>query len=197
MGSELTLAILAGGEGRRFGGDKALAELWGQPLLSHLLDRLAGLSAETLIVTNRPADYAQFNQRLVGDLLPGRGVLGGLYTALHYAACPWVLCLACDMPLVNRTLLEYLLTLRDGVDAVLPRLNGRAEPLHAAWSRACLEPVRAALERGDRRAISFLPAVRVRYVDEAEIDAVDPAHLSFLNINTLDQLEEVAKRFPA
>jgi molybdenum cofactor guanylyltransferase len=194
VSSEVTLALLAGGQSLRFGGDKALAQLQGRPLLSYPLARLAGVGVETLIVTNRPAAYAQFNQRLVGDLLPGCGVLGGLYTALHYAAGPWVLCLACDMPLVNRSLVEYMLTLRAGVDAVLPRLNGQAEPLHALWARTCLEPIRAALERGDRRVISFLPAVRVRYVSEAEIDSIDPEHLSFLNVNTPDQLADIAQR---
>ena len=197
MGTEITLAILAGGESLRFGGDKALAQLGGRSLLTHLLTRLEGIAAETLIVTNRPEAYAQFNQRLVGDLLPRRGALGGLYTALHYATCPWVLCLACDMPLVNRALVEYMLTLRADVDAVVPRLNGQAEPLHALWSCACLEPIRAALERGDRRVVSFLGAVRVRAVTEAEIDVIDPEHLSFLNINTTDQLEEVSKRLQA
>ena len=190
----LSLAILAGGHSQRFGEDKALAQLGGRPLLAHVLERTAGLAVETFIVTNQPAAYAQFHRRLVGDLLPGSGVLGGLYTALHYAAQPWLLALACDMPLANRALLEYMLTLTGGVEAVVPNLGGRPEPLHALWSQACLAPAREALARGDRRVVSFFPQVRVHYITEAEIDVIDPEHLSFLNINTTDQLEEVSKR---
>jgi molybdopterin-guanine dinucleotide biosynthesis protein A len=194
VSSAFSLAILAGGNSQRFGEDKALARLHGRPLLAHVLERTAGLAAETFIVANRPAAYAEFNLRLVSDLLPGYGVLGGLYTALHHAAQPWLLALACDMPLVNRALLEYMLTLTSGVEAVVPSWDGWAEPLHALWSKACLAPMRAALDRGDRRVASFFPAVRVRLVTQAEVETFDPEHLSFLNVNTPAQLAEIAQR---
>jgi molybdenum cofactor guanylyltransferase len=190
----LSLAILAGGNSQRFGEDKALAPLQGRPLLAHILERAAGLAAETFIVTNRPAAYASFGQRLVSDLVPGYGVLGGLYTALHYAAQPWLFALACDMPLVNRALLEYMLTLIGEVEAVVPILAGRPEPLPALWSKACLAPIRAALERGERRMVSFLSEVRVQPVTQAEVERFDPEHLSFLNVNTPGQLDEIAQR---
>jgi molybdenum cofactor guanylyltransferase len=194
MTRPLTVAILAGGNSRRFGHDKGLAALHGRPMVAHVLDRVAGLGSETLVVTNRPEDYNQFGQPLVRDVLPGRGVLGGLYTALHHASQPWVLCLACDMPLVNRALLEYLWTLTADADAVVPCLGGQAEPLHALWSRACLGPIREALERGDRRLISFFPAIRVRAVAEPEIDNFDPEHAGFLNANTPAELAAIAQR---
>jgi molybdopterin-guanine dinucleotide biosynthesis protein A len=194
VNAALSLAILAGGNSQRFGEDKALAQLNGKPLVGHMLDRLQGVAAETLLVTNRPAEYGQFNQRLVGDVLPGRGALGGLHAALYHATRPWVACLACDMPLVSRGLVEYLVTLRAEADVVMPRLNGLWEPMHAVWSRACLGPVQAALERGERRMISCLPDLNVRVVTEAEIDRIDPEHLSFMNINTTDQLAEMARR---
>ncbi len=196
MSNALSLAILAGGKSQRFGEDKALAQLHGRPLLAHVLERTAGLADETFIVTNRPAAFAQFGQRLVGDLVPGVGALGGVYTALHYAAQPWLLILACDLPLVNRALLEYMLTLTEGVDGVVPYLAGWPEPLHALWSKACLAPVREALARGERRVISVFPELRLRQVTQAEIEIYDPKHLSFLNVNTAEQLKEIS-RWPA
>lgn len=194
MNGALSLAILAGGNSLRFGDDKALVPLNGKPLLAHVLERTAGLAAETFIVTNRLGAYEQFKQRLVGDLLPGRGVLGGLYTALYYAAQPWLLALACDMPLVNRELLAYMLTLTGDVELVVPVVHNLPEPLHALWSKACLGPVREALDRGERRLVSAFLAVKVREVSQAEVEAFDPEHLSFLNVNTPDQLAEVARR---
>ena len=194
MNGALSLAILAGGNSLRFGEDKALAQLNGKPLLAHVLDRTAGLAAETFIVTSRPGAYEQFKQRLVADLLPGRGVLGGLYTALYYAAQPWLLALPCDMPLVNRALLAYMLTLTGDVEAVVPVVHNLPEPLHALWSKACLGPVREALDRGERRMVSVFRAIKMREVSEAEVEAFDPEHLSFLNVNTPDQLVEVARR---
>ena len=195
MNEALSLAILAGGNSTRFGEDKALALLHGRPLLAHILERTAGLAAETFLVTNRPEAYAAFGLPMVGDRRPGTGALGGLYTALTYAGQEWVICLACDMPLVNRRLLESLLALRAEADVVMPRLNGLWEPMHAVWRReACLASARSALERGERRVISALQDVRVRAVAEAEIDPIDPEHLSFYNVNTPDQLAEISRR---
>jgi molybdopterin-guanine dinucleotide biosynthesis protein A len=194
VNNALSLAILAGGHSQRFGEDKALVLLQGRPLLAHILERTEGLAAETFIVTNRAEAHARFGQRMVGDLLPGTGLLGGLYTALYHAAQPWLLALACDMPLVNRALLEFMLTLRGETEAVVPSLGGLPEPLHTLWSKACLEPMRTALERGDRRVVSLFPVVKVRTVSQAEIEAFDPDHLSFVNVNTPAQLAEVARR---
>ncbi len=194
MSADLTVAILAGGESQRFGTDKALAPLQGRPLLAHLLARVAGLGAETCLIANHPDPYTSFGLPIWPDVLPGRGVLGGLYSALYYAASPWVLCLACDMPLLSRSLVEYQLTLRAGADVVMPQLNGKTEPLHTLWAQVCREPIRAALARGEKRLISVLPAVRVRYMMEPEIEAYDPEHLSFMNINTPGDLEALATR---
>jgi len=95
-----------------------------------------------------------------------------------------------------RPLLDHLLSLRPEADAIVPRLAGEAEPFRAVYSRDCLGPIRTALDAGRMRVISFFSDVRVRYVDEAEIDRFDPRHLSFFNVNTPDDLEQ-ARRLAA
>ncbi len=185
----LTVAILAGGQSARMGTDKAFVRVLGRPLIEDLLAQLGGLGAETLIITNRPDDYAYLGVPLFGDLLPGKGALGGLYSAVACATQPHVLCVACDMPFVVPPLLDHLISLMPEGDAIVPRLAGEAEPFRAIYSRACLPAMRAALEAGKMRVISFFPAVRVRWVDEAELDRFDPQHLSFFNVNTPADLE--------
>jgi molybdopterin-guanine dinucleotide biosynthesis protein A len=181
----LTLAIAAGGQSTRMGRDKALLPLWGQPIIERILAQLQPLASETLIVTNRPAAYAYLQLPLFTDVWPGKGALGGLYTALHSATQPHVLCVACDMPFTVRPLMEYLLGLRTEADVVLPQMAGEAEPFRAVYARSgCLAAVQAALTAGQMRMISFLPAVRVRYVPETEWARFDPQHRSFFNINT-------------
>jgi molybdopterin-guanine dinucleotide biosynthesis protein A len=97
------------------------------------------------------------------------------------------------MPFVVRPLLEHLISLIPEGDVIVPRLSvdgaPEAEPFRAVYARACLGPIRAALEAGRRRVISFFPDVRVRYVDEPEINRFDPQHLSFFNVNTPEDLE--------
>jgi molybdopterin-guanine dinucleotide biosynthesis protein A len=186
----LTVALLAGGKSSRMGADKSFVRLLGRPLIEEILAQAAGLGTETIIVTNRPDDYRYLGLPLFGDVLPDKGALGGLYTALHSATQPYVLCLACDMPFVVRPLLDYLLTLIPEGDVIMPRLGREAEPFRAIYARACLGPIRAALDAGKMRVISFFPDVRVRFVDEPEIDRFDPDHRSFFNINTPDDLEQ-------
>lgn len=176
------------------GTDKAFVRVLGRPLIEDILAQLEGLGTETIIITNRPDDYRYLNLPLFTDVLPDKGALGGLYSALHSASQPHVLCVACDMPFVVRPLLDYLLRLIPEGDAIIPRLDGEAEPFRAVYARdACLGPMRAALDAGKMRVISFLPDVRVRWVDEADIDRHDPRRLSFFNVNTPADLEEARR----
>lgn len=198
----LTVAVLAGGQSSRMGTDKAFVRVLGRPLIELVLEPLQGLGAETLIITNHPEPYRYLGLPLFPDVLPAMGALGGLYSALHYSTQPHTLCAACDMPFVVPALLDYLLALRADADAVIPRLPAaatgalEAEPFRAVYARAaCLGPIRAALDAGRRRVITWFPDVRVRFVEAAEIDRLDPRRLSFINVNTPQDLE-AARQLP-
>lgn len=193
MWPNLTVAVLAGGKSSRMGTDKSFVRVLGRPLVEDVLAHVAGIGAEIIIVTNRPEDYRYLGLPLFTDVLPDKGALGGIYTALHSSSQPHTFCVACDMPFVVRPLLDYLISLIPEGDAIVPRLNGEAEPFRAIYSQACLGPIRAALDAGKMRVISFFPDVRVRFVDELEIDRFDPQHLSFFNVNTPDDLEQARR----
>jgi molybdopterin-guanine dinucleotide biosynthesis protein A len=96
------------------------------------------------------------------------------------------------MPFIIRPLLDYFIALMPdaNADVIMPRLGAESEPFRALYSRACLGPIRAALEAGKMRVISFFPDVRMRFVDEPEIDRFDPTHRSFFNVNTPEDLEQ-------
>ena len=195
MSFALSLVILAGGKSSRMGADKAFVKVGGVPIVERVIAGLAGYGAETIVITNSPDDYRHLGLRLFADVLPDKGALGGLYSALHSASGTHALVVACDMPFVNRPLIDHLIALAPDFDAVVPRLGGEAEPFRAVYAKACLAPIRAALDAGKMRVISFFPDVRARFVDEAEIDRFDPDRLTFFNVNTPDDLaraEELA-----
>ncbi len=187
--ADLTIAVLAGGKSTRMGADKTLAALLGRPLADHVAARLRGLGRETLLITNTPEAHAHLGLPMFPDLLPGKGPLGGIYTALAHAAGDYALVVAVDMPFLNRELLRYMIDLAPGFDAVVPRLGGLPEGMHAIYGKGCLEPIRARLEAGQLKVTGFYEEVRVRYVEEAEIDRFDPERRSFFNINTPGDLE--------
>jgi hydrogenase maturation protease len=103
--------------------------------------------------------------------------------------CERGLFVACDMPLLNTPLLRYMIQLSPAFDVVIPRVGDETEPLHAVYSKACLQPIVDLIDRGKRRVVHFFDRVRVRYVEPREIEAFDPEHLSFFNINTPADLQ--------
>ena len=192
----LTVAINAGGQSSRMGTDKAFVDLLGQPLIEHIIGRVAGLGqAETMLITNRPDDYAHLGLPMVGDVLPDKGSLGGIYTALHHSQTAYTLVVACDMPFLNPALLRHMvgLCVGDQYDVIVPRVDGYPQGLHAIYSQGCVEPIRARLEADRLKVIGFYDDVRVRYLDEAEYAPLNPDGLSFSNVNTPEELAEARR----
>ena len=184
----LTIAIQAGGKSSRMGTDKSFVPFRGRPLIATVIDAVAGLGDELILVTNKPDAYAHLGLPMYGDLYPETGPLGGIYTALRHAAHPHVLTVACDMPWLNRPLLEYMAGLRQTADVVVPRWDKYPEPLHAIYSKECLEPIREKLDAEMYKITAFFGRVKVRFVDREEIERFDPEGRSFVNVNTPDEL---------
>ncbi len=187
----LSLVILSGGESQRMGRDKGLVSFLGQPLIEHVLQRVGGLADEVIIATNHPQDYIFLGRPMMGDIYPGRGALGGLYTALQAAHQPLVAVIACDMPFASPELLAYeqnILSSSPALDAVVPRTAQGEEPFHAVYRRLpCLRAAETALEQGKWRANAWFSWVSIRFVQPSELPELDP-QLAFMNINTPEEL---------
>jgi molybdopterin-guanine dinucleotide biosynthesis protein A len=186
-----TIVIQAGGESSRMGQDKALVPFLGAPLIQHVFDRVVRLGDEILVTTNHPQAFAFLKVKLASDILPGRGALGGLYTALNAATLPIVGVVACDMPFANPRLLAALRDrlVETGGAAVIPRNEKGLEPFHAVYQRsACLPLIKASLEAGQRRVDSWFSQARVEYFSPEEVQLYDPHKLAFFNVNTPQDL---------
>ncbi len=182
-------AVLAGGKGRRLGQDKALVEVGGILLLARVVGSLAQVAAEVLVVGRTDGPPLPAPVRFVPDLVPGQAALGGLYTALSAASCPLVIVVGCDMPFINPEVLRYLVGLAAGFEAVVPLVAGEPQPLHAVYARACRDVVAGQLASGDLKLARVLDRLRVRFVPEQALRALDPELRSFFNINTPADLE--------
>src|SRR5258706_5988591 len=143
----LTIVIQAGGASSRMGEDKALKAFLGRPLIQRVVERLAPIADEIIVTTNHPDAYAFLNPRLIADLKPGRGALGGLYTAIASATHAIVAVVACDMPFASPILIEamskLLVEAEREADVVIAKSNEGYEPFHAVYRR---ETCRSAIE---------------------------------------------------
>ncbi len=175
------------------GRNKALIPFLGRPLIQRVIERLQPLADEVIITSNQPDGFEQFQFPLVADVMPGMGALGGLYTALWAAQNPLVMVVACDMPFANRQLLQYQadLLVKEDVDVVIPGFAEGWEPFHSVYRReTCLPEIKKALEQGQKRLISWLPGVRVRYLGADEIEKYDSLGIAFQNVNTQEELNQ-------
>ena len=185
----MTSIVLAGGKSLRLGREKALEEIGGRSLIERVIERLSLLGNEIIVVTSSSNQLPDLGVKRVIDSYPGKGNLVGIYSGLKEAASSHGLVVGCDMPFLNVALLRHLIALSPGFDVVIPRVDDEMEPLHAVYSKNCLAPIEVYLREGRLKIFDLLPELKVRYVDNAEIERFDPRHLSFFNINSEADLE--------
>lgn len=186
---------MAGGKSSRMGENKAFVLLQGRPLIEHILARVAQVPGvdETILITNQPEQYAHLHLPAYPDLIPNKGALGGVLTALHYSRSDAVLVVACDMPFIDPALLQYMASLRaepsGPYDVIAPRVGDLPQGTLAIYAKTCIPTIRQRIAEGRLKLFGFYDLVKVRYLDEAETQRIDPQGLSFLNINTPDELD--------
>ncbi len=193
--------VLAGGKSSRFGGDKALAEIAGESMLS----RTCGTFKECpfpykITVVGDPAKYGSLVERCVPDQWPGEGPLAGILTALKESTdCEHNIrmnvILSCDMPfLTSEWILELLLRgLASKADVVVPRSHDGMEPLCAVWRTDALEPLTWAFKRGVRRVSEGINLLQAEVLDERDWKRFDNAGRLFWNMNTTADYEEARR----
>lgn len=175
------------------GRDKAFIQVEGIRLFDYVYGKCHDLFPEIIIVTNQPQQFSEYHAYIVMDEIPGAGSLGGLYTGLIRANNDYCFCTACDMPLLKPELIMHLIKKRFNYDAVIPVTTEGLEPLHAVYSKRCIEPIKKLLERGEFKISRFLSEVHVGYCEEEEIKEIDPSLTSFINVNTKKDLVKMQR----
>jgi molybdopterin-guanine dinucleotide biosynthesis protein A len=191
--------VIAGGLATRYGGvPKGLVEVGGRRILDRVVEALAGaLGAPPFLIANSPdaADWVP-GMAVHVDVVPDAGSLGGILTAVETAGA--VVCVAWDMPFVPPALLRALADGLAAADVVIPESGSRrgVEPLCAAYGPACGPAIRAALARGDPRAVGFHPDVRVARLPAGTVLKYGDPDVLFFNVNTpvdLQRAEELCR----
>ena len=191
---EISCIALAGGNSTRFGRNKLFEVIEGNTLFARVISKLSLFDCEIIIVTseqtNIPRDITYAKSKIIKDIFQGRGSLGGIFTGLKASKTYYNIVVACDMPFLNYDLLKYFAAHADGFDLVAFVEGNKFEPLHAVYSQKCISPIQNIIQnKNNARIIEILPQVKVRKISQEEIDKIDPLHLSFININTQEDLK--------
>jgi molybdopterin-guanine dinucleotide biosynthesis protein A len=190
--AELSGIVLAGGKSQRMGRNKALMELGGKTLISHVLDKLTRLCDELIVSANELELYADLPARIVPDQIPGRGALSGVHAGLKAMRNERAVVVACDMPFLSLSLLRYMAIVALAYDVVVPVVGGHFEPLHAVYSVNCVDPIEQLVTERPQRVVALYRRVRVREVTEGEASLFG-AELSFMNVNTPEDWTEAQR----
>jgi molybdopterin-guanine dinucleotide biosynthesis protein A len=180
--------ILSGGKSIRMGENKAFLEIEGIPIINRIHNVFKRLFQEIIIVTNQKELFPNLDAKIHSDLIPNRGVLGGLYSGLFFSSFPYSFCVACDMPFLNESVIKYLIQSIGNFDVIIPKTKDGLQPLHAIYSKNCLEPIKDTIDRGKYKVIDFYPRVRIKIIEEHEFRSLDPMMRSFINVNTPAEL---------
>ena len=192
----MTGVILAGGESTRMGKNKAFIEINGKRIIDRTVSLFREIFDDVLLVTNTPLDYIELKIRIVTDLVSGKGSLGGIYTGLFFSSSPKAFFVGCDMPFLDRRVIEYFLSLAQTADIVVQRTKDYWQPLHAIYPRTLLKPIERLLQQGELKIIKTYQGMRVREVTGEELKPFDPDLHTLSNINTPEELKKLLETYP-
>jgi molybdenum cofactor guanylyltransferase len=192
--------VTAGGQSKRFGQDKALATLGGEPMLSRMCRLVTEATGSVTIVADHESRYAEFGKWIVEDLWPGEGPLGGIITALLATretdgGRDWNLIVSCDMPFLTTEFLAFLIgrAMASNAKAVVPQSQHGREPLCACWRTSAAPQLQLAFEGGMRRVNDALKLLNAEVLDESHWKRFDSAGKLFWNMNTLEDYREAQR----
>jgi len=180
--------ILAGGNSTRLSEDKLSLRLNGRLIIENTLALFRQLFDNTILSVARGKRVGLADCDVVQDEYPGS--LGGIYSGLRAATTPVAFVAACDMPFINPAVVHYQASFAHDYDVVIPRTPAGLEPLHAFYSKNCLEPIRAQLQNGRFVIREFFDRVRVKEIGPEQIAGLDTDGLCFFNINTVEDLRK-------
>lgn len=187
--------VLAGGKSSRMGKPKSLLPFDGEPLIVHIVRKLAELFADIVVVAAPEQQLPVLPARLVRDEVAHQGPVGGIYYGLRAAERDVCFVTSCDVPFLNLSLVAYLVSQSAEFDVVAPYWQERFQPLHAVYRRGVLAFLEQQLERNELRPIFLYDKIRTRKISEQEIRRLDPEGLSFLNMNTPQEYEAALQRW--
>jgi FdhD protein len=188
----VTAVILAGGESRRMGTNKALLKVGDSALIESVYHTLAAIFHEVVMVTNTPGEYGFIPCRKVADIYSGAGSIAGLHAGLAASSTERIFVAGCDMPYLNPELIKLLCNISPDADAVVPvNSDGLREPLHAVYATSILDELQQSIERDDKSILNLLDLIRTTLVTPEAFHSIPGAEKSFCNVNTPEEYDRI------
>ncbi|MDY0396608.1 molybdenum cofactor guanylyltransferase [Virgibacillus halophilus] len=182
--------VLAGGQSRRMGTNKALLEMNKKPVVSVIGDELALCADEVAVIANDAGPMSFLPWQIISDRFPGDGPLAGIETALYHIDADAFLFAACDMPMINHKIYLYMLQKLQDNDAVIPVYENRLHPLAGIYRKNVYAKIQLQLQQGQRKVTSFFQYIHANYEKEFTGFSNEQLQKHFFNMNYPEQYEQ-------
>ena len=188
--THLTGIILAGGRSRRLGRDKAVQSVGGIRIIDRVITRLSRVAESLKVVVDREerAGELEINEKVefIVDCYPDSGSLGGLYSGLKASTTTWSFLVACDMPFISGSLIQYMRSKSEtgSPDIVIPNFQGRLQTTHALYRNTCLGHIEERLKQRSLRMDGYFSDVEICTLQEEDFLYIEGSEDSFFNVNT-------------
>jgi molybdopterin-guanine dinucleotide biosynthesis protein A len=193
----LSAVILAGGDSKRMGTNKAFLRLEDSNLIDLVFNRVNSLFAETIVVSDRLEELAYLPAKLTKDLYTGveKSALRGIHAGLTVSSYPASFVIGCDMPFFSLSLINYMSRFAIQYDVVVPRHGEHFQPLFAFYNKTTLDLILERLKENKLKISDLYRSLRIKDIGEDTIKEFDPHFFSFNNINTRDDYYKLKKNF--
>jgi len=188
---DCTAVILAGGESKRMGQDKASTLFQGQPLLQHCIKQLRPCFKDILISTRKKHPETPLPQIL--DASHAHAPIMGIAAALQAVHTDWIFVVGVDMPFVASELVQYMASKRTNHDAVAVYSDGLMQPLCCFYRQTCLLKIQQNIQAEKRSLKHLLNELNTNIITEDEARLHDTRLQSFVSLNTPGDLKTWSK----
>jgi molybdopterin-guanine dinucleotide biosynthesis protein A len=187
--------LLAGGNSRRMGIDKASLTLGADKLIDISFKKLDSLFSEVIIAADRWRKFSYLPAKFTDDLIKKgeKSSLRGIHSGLSLSTYCSSFIIGCDMPFLSLPLIDYMSRFAVDFDIVVPRLGEYYQPLFAFYKKSTLESITRQLKENKLKLTGFYAHYRVREITEEAIRHFDPQLLSFFNVNTKENYKTAQK----
>ncbi len=183
--SNITGAVLCGGKSTRMGREKATRLLYGKPVVEHVLNNMLRIFKKVVISSSDNSDiFTKYNLTVIHDIVKDKDSLGGIYSVLKNVETDYVFFVACDMPFIAQTAVEFMIENIGDYDIVVPRIKGKFQPLFAIYSKKCVPLIEQNLSANKLKLYDIIKAYNSKIVDENELKRYCNINKNFFNINT-------------
>jgi molybdopterin-guanine dinucleotide biosynthesis protein A len=198
---DITGLVLAGGQSKRMGKDKAFLTFKNRTFLRNILESLNKYCNQIVIVINK--DQSLYAKEIKGirseitfvkDIYPYEGPLNGILSGVEKIKNELVYITPCDTPLLNPDIIPFFAEIINGYDAVVPNIRGKIQPLNALYKKNALKFSKDVFEKERKKSLmAFLEKLNVKYINEEEIKKIDKKLYSYFSVNTPDSYQTLLK----